>query len=122
MACNGIAVMNLKFGENSELLVSETSLKAVATLLNNLGLTASMRAKDAIEVNGYTFRLSQAGELIFNNYVPQKLRYQVKDCCETIAGALTQQKVANEVASKTRVLSRTTQSNGSIVMNVVLRG
>ena len=121
MPCDGIAVMSLRYGADNALLAAKKDgLQAVVNLLNQLGHVASLRSENLMIVDNYRVTFTQRGELVFSN-TPQKLQYQIKDCCDAIAGALTQQKVAMQVAKTSRVLSQTTTSDGSIVMRVSMK-
>ena len=121
MPCDAIAVMSLQFGADNALLASKKDgLQAVVTLLNQLGHVASLKSGNVMVVDNYRITLNEQGELVASN-IPQKLLCQVRDCCDAIAGALTQQKVAGQVAKTSRVLSQTTTSDGSIVMKVVMK-
>ena len=121
MPCDGIAVMSLQYGTDNALLAQKKDgLKAVVNLLNQLGHVARISSEKEMVVNNHRITLLDSGELMFRN-APQKLMYQVKDCCEAIAGALTQQKVVQQVAKNSQVISQTTTSDGSIVMKVVMR-
>lgn len=118
MPCDGIAVASLDFAIANELLANPEAIVAVVKLLNALNHSAELIGENSMMVDGYAITLSSG--ILSGRNVPQKTLDAAKDACNSIAGALTQEKVVQQVEQSVQVLSRTTTPNGYVVMKVIL--
>lgn len=119
MPCDGIAVANLSFAIVNELVANKEALKAVVQLLVNLKHKAELLGENTIKIDGYAVDINNNGT-VSGYRVPQGTLQAVADCCNAIAGYLTQDKVVKQVETYVRVLNKTTTKNGYVVMKVEL--
>ncbi len=75
------------------------------------------KSKKPMLVGGYQVQINNRGLVVGYN-VSQKILYAVRDAANAIAGVLTQQKVAEQVAANSQVLEQQYVGNGYLVMKV----
>lgn len=118
MPCDGIAVANMNVRLAKELLASPEAITAVANLLRSAGLKVE-QDQQTLRINGYPVSINNEGRITGYN-APQSILNAVREAGESVAGILTQQKVAEQVAQSCRVNEQQYTNNGYLVMKVNL--
>lgn len=114
MPCDGVTVAYLNVAAAEELLETPEAVQAVATLL----LNTKVVGQNTLEVQGHRVEITRYG--VRGYRVPRAVLDAVQKACTEVAGVLTQEKVAAEIARNAQVAEKRYAANGYLVMKVNL--